>query len=219
MIPVRNQVIAKVEEKKIIAIVRGLDADHCIKLAEALHAGGIDMIEITFQQDKPETFSETASSIQAIAEHFHGEVIPGAGTVITLEQLDIAAKAGAQYIISPNVDTEIIKKTRELGLVSMPGALTPTDIIEAHKAGADFVKVFPIGSLGVGYLKAIKAPITHIKLLAVGGVNEKNAMEFMKAGAVGIGVGGNIVNKDWIAAGEFDKITALAKEYVAAVKG
>ena len=112
----------------------------------------------------------------------------------------------------------VIARTRELGMVSMPGALTPTEIVKAYNAGADIVKVFPIGNLGAGYLKAVKAPLSHIPMAAVGGVNEKNAADFIKAGAAGLGVGGNLVNKEWIANGEWDKITALAQAFTDAVK-
>ena len=100
----------------------------------------------------------------------------------------------------------------------MPGALTPTEAMEAHKAGADFVKIFPAGNMGPGYIKAIRSPLRYLRLLAVGGVNEKNFADFMKAGCVGAGIGGNLVNKEWIANGEFGRITLLAQEYVRAVR-
>lgn len=210
----REEVISRVEKEKLIAIIRGCDTKSCLRLSEALHAGGINLMEVTFQQNQPETFAATAASIRAICDEFKGEVLAGAGTVLTPEQVDMAAEAGASYIISPNTDTDVIRHTVERGLVSMPGAFTASEIIAAHKAGADFVKVFPIGNLGPAYMKALKAPISHIRLLAVGGVNEKNIGEFMKAGAAGAGVGGNLVNKKWIADGEFDKITKLAQEFV-----
>ena len=101
-----------------------------------------------------------------------------------------------------------------MGLVSMPGAMTPSEIVTAYQAGASFVKVFPVGDLGAGFLKALKAPLSHIPLLAVGGVNPDNIADFMKAGAVGAGVGGNLTNKNWIAAGEYDKITEVAAALV-----
>ena len=104
-----------------------------------------------------------------------------------------------------------------MGLGLYPGALTPTEILTAYEAGADAVKVFPAGDLGPGYIKAVKAPLSHVPLMAVGGVNEKNAAEFMRAGCVGLGVGGNLVNREWIANGEWNRITDLAKEYVKAV--
>ena len=137
----------------------------------------------------------------------------GAGTVTSLEMLELAKNAGAQFIVSPDTNEEVIKATVAGGMVSMPGALTPTEIVTAHRYGADFVKVFPTANLGASYIKAIRGPINHIRLLAVGGVNEKNIGEFLKAGVNGAGVGGNLVNKEWIKNGEFDKITALAKEF------
>jgi len=145
-------------------------------------------------------------------------MLVGAGTVIREEQLDMASEAGAEYIITPNTNVELIRKVKEYGLLSFPGAFTPSEIVEAYNAGADAVKVFPVGNLGPAYIKAVKAPLSHIPLMAVGGVNEKNAADFMAAGCCGIGVGGNLVNKNWIEAGEWDKIIALAKEYRKAVE-
>lgn len=210
----KEAVIQKVLDKKIIAIIRGMEPEVCLKLAEAYYAGGIELIEVTFNQAKPEEFQKTTDAIRAIREKFEGKVMVGAGTVLTQEQLRMAAQAGAQYIISPNCDVEIIKKTVELGLVSMPGVMTPSEAVAAYQAGASFVKVFPIGDLGASYLKAMRAPLSHIPFLAVGGVNPDNVAEFMRAGAVGAGVGGNLTNKDWIAAGEYDRITETAAALV-----
>lgn len=214
----RETIINNVYEHKIIAIVRGMEPEYCVKLAEALYAGGINMIEVTFNQRSTDHFAATTKAIQAISEALSGKVLVGAGTVLTKEQVDLAKAAGAQYMISPSVDEEVIRYTREQGLVSMPGAMTPSEAVTAYKAGADFVKVFPVGNLGSSFIKAIKAPLSHIPFLAVGGVNEKNVAEFLKAGAVGVGVGGNLVNAQWIKAGEYDKITALAEEFVKNIK-
>lgn len=214
----RENVIRQVEEKKVIAIIRGVDPDKSLQVAKALYAGGIRMIEVTFDQKDEAKQAGTAESIRRIAEYFGGEVLVGAGTVTSVKLVEMAAQAGAQYIISPDSCQEVIEKTRELGLVSMPGALTPTDILNAHRWGADFVKLFPIGTLGTAYIKAIKAPINHIKLLAVGGVNPDNITEYLDAGCCGAGIGGNLVNKKWIQAGEFDKITQTARELVEKVE-
>ena len=210
----RNAIIEKVLNKKIIAIVRGVYEEDCLNLAQALYEGGIELLEVTFDQSKPELLSRTSDTIRMLVEKFKGKMMFGAGTVTSLEMLDLAKEAGAQFIVSPNTDETIIKATVEKGLVSMPGALTPSEIFNAHKFGADFVKVFPVGNLGAEYIKAVRGPLNHIKLLAVGGVNEKNIGTFIKFGAAGAGVGGNLVNKEWIANGEFDKITNLAKEFV-----
>lgn len=206
-----------IQQRKIIAIVRGLAPEYMVKLAEALYEGGIDLMEVTFNQAKPETWKDTAAAIKAVSEHMQGRMLVGAGTVITQEQLDMAKEAGALYIITPNTNVDLIRKVKEYGLLSFPGAFTPTEIEMAYEAGADAVKVFPAGNLGASYIKAVKAPLSHIPLMAVGGVNEKNAADFLKAGCCGIGVGGNLVNKEWIEAGEWDKIIALAQEYRKAV--
>lgn len=210
----REKIIQNLCEKKVIAIIRGMDSDICLKLAEAYYAGGINMIEVTFNQSKPEEFHKTTDAIKAISQKFNGKILVGAGTVMTLEQLQMAADAGAQYIISPNTDTEIITKTVELGLVSMPGAMTPSEAVTAYKAGASFIKVFPISNLGAAYLKAMRAPLNHIPFLAVGGVNPDNIGDFIRAGAVGAGVGGNLTNKEWIASGAYNKITEVAASLI-----
>ncbi len=214
----KQELIKQIEKEKIIAIVRGVDPEKCVKVAQALYDGGIRFVEVTFNQKDPASFEKTAEAIRAICEAFAGRMQVGAGTVTTPEQVELAARAGAGYIISPDVNAAVIHKTLELGLVSMPGGLTPTEIMTAHHAGADFVKVFPVGALGVSYLKAVMAPISHVKLLAVGGVNEENAAQYIRAGMRGVGVGGNLANKDWIAAGEYDKITRTAQKLVQAVK-
>lgn len=214
----RQTVLNAIAESKLITIVRGLGPEPMEKLAQALYLGGIRMIEVTFDQSQPGHWKDTAAAIRLIHNKFKGAVLAGAGTVMTREQLKIAHEAGAQYIISPNVDEGIIRMTRELGLVSLPGALTPTEIAAAHAYGADIVKVFPAGCLGSGYIKAVKAPLPHIQLMAVGGVSQKNAADFIQAGVIGLGVGGNLVNKEWILAGEFERITELAKEYGKAVR-
>ncbi len=215
----QEKIIAGVKENKLIAIVRGMEPEACLELGRALLAGGIRMIEVTFNQRSTDHFAATTKAISTLSEQLGGQMLVGAGTVLSREQVDLAKAAGAGYIITPSTDPEVIRYAKAQGLVAMPGAFTPSEIVEAYKAGADFVKVFPAGNMGPAYIKAVKAPLSHIPLLAVGGVNEKNVADFLKAGAVGAGVGGNLVNKDWIAAGEFDKITALAKAYVQAVRG
>jgi len=212
----RNTVIQQILAKKLIAIVRGLPESQAVPLAGALLAGGITLIEVTFNQADPESFPCTAGAIAAIRDAYGGRMRVGAGTVMTPEQLRLAHDAGAGFIISPNVDPVVIEQTRALGLVSLPGCMTATEATAAHSYGADFIKVFPAGVLGPGYISALKAPLSHLKFLAVGGVDCANIPAFLRAGALGFGVGGKLVNKDWIAAGAFDKITALAQEYVKA---
>lgn len=212
----REEVIARVSREKIIAIVRGVGSEQCMNVAKALYAGGVRLMEVTYDQSRPESWGATAKAISDIARAFEGEMLVGAGTVTEPALVDMTRDAGGLYVISPDTNTEVIKRTRELGLVSMPGALTPSEIMMAHRSGADFVKLFPAADMGPGYLKAVRAPLNHIKLMAVGGINEKNVCDFLAAGAVGAGVGGNLANRAWIEAGEFDKITAAASALVSA---
>ena len=214
----RDKIIDLVLETKVVAIVRGLDSGY-EGLAQALYDGGIRAVEVTFNQKDPALWSKTTDAIRQIKALMGEKMAVGAGTVTSVELAELAYEAGAQFIVSPDTDPDVIRRTKELGMVSMPGALTPSEIKQAYKAGADFVKVFPVGNLGSGYIKAVRGPLNHIRLLAVGGVSEKNVAEFIKAGCVGVGVGGNLVNKDWIANGEFDKIRALAQELCANAKG
>ena len=201
-------------DTRIVAIIRGFAPDTCLRLAEAYSAGGIRLVEVTFNQKAPETWKDTASAIRAICERFGGHVRAGAGTVLTEEQLSMCIDAGGEYMITPNVKPELIRSCVRQGLVAMPGALTPSEAMDAWEAGAAFVKIFPAGSLGPGYVKALRAPLAHIPMLAVGGITADNVADFMRVGCVGAGVGGNLTNKEWIAAGAWDKIADTARQLV-----
>ena len=207
-----------VQQRKIVAIVRGLKPEYIVRLGHAFEEGGIGLMEVTYDQKAPETWKNTAAAIEAVEKEFGDRVLVGAGTVITPEQVSMTYNAGGHYLVTPTTQPEIIRMGKALGMGLYPGAFSPSEILEAGKAGADAVKVFPAGSLGPGYIKAVRAPLGHIPLMAVGGVNEKNAAEYMKAGCVGIGVGGNLVNREWIENGEWDKVTALAREFMKAVR-
>jgi len=209
----RKSVIETIEKKKIITIVRGVESNKLIPVAEAMYAGGIRLLEITYSADGITSDEETAENIEMLSTHFEGRMLIGAGTVLTENQVELTKKAGGKFIISPDTYENVIKKTRELDMVSMPGALTPTEIQNAHRYGADFVKLFPITNMGPEYVKAVKAPLSHIKLLAVGGIDENNMADYLKAGVCGFGIGSNIVNKKLIDAGDFTAITELARKY------
>ena len=214
----RETVISAVEKEKVIVIVRGVAKEKLIPLADAMYDGGIRLLEITYDATGKTSDEETAENIAMLAKAFEGRMLIGAGTVLKESQVELTAKAGGKFIISPDTNKAVIEKTRELGLVSMPGALTPTEIADAHRYGADFVKLFPISTFGTEYVKAVKAPLSHIKLLAVGGVDENNIADYAKAGACGFGIGSNIVNKKFIEEGAFDEITELARTFLAAIK-
>ena len=203
-----------VRGRKVIAIIRGFAPETCLRLAEAYAKGGIGLVEVTFNQKEPESWRDTAAAIRAIRERFAPAVRVGAGTVLTEEQLSICADAGGEYMIAPNVNTALIRECVRRGLVAMPGALPPSEAVAAHDAGAHFVKIFPAGALGAGYVKALSAPLSHISFLAVGGIGADNVAEFLKAGCVGAGIGGSLTNREWIAAGAWDKIEAAARQIV-----
>ena len=207
-----------IRQHRLVAIVRGLPPEHLLKLGQALAEGGVGLIEVTFDQRDPASWADTARGIETLARALGDRLLVGAGTVIRLEQVRMAYDAGGRYLVTPATQPEIIRAGKALGLGVFPGAFTATEILTAYEAGADAVKVFPAGVAGPGYIQALRAPLGHIPLIAVGGVDERNAADFIRAGCVGVGVGGNLVRKDWIAGGEWGRITELARAFVAAVQ-
>ena len=175
----RDKIITDIENSKIIVIVRDVAKDKLIPLAEAVYAGGIRLLEITYDAKGCTPDEETAKNIEMLATHFDRRLHIGAGTVVTEKQVELTKKSGGSFILSPDTYDAVISKTRELEMVSIPGALTPTEIQAAHRYGADFVKLFPVTNLGTEYVKVIKAPLSHIKMLAVGGITQKSMAEYM----------------------------------------
>ena len=207
-----HNTLEKILENGIIAISRGNYGDTLLRAVDAAARGGIKAVEITFEQNLvPEIAGE---ALDKLVRRFGTVLAVGAGTVLTLEQLSIAAQAGAKYIVSPNSDCYIIKETKRRGLISIPGAMTPTEITAAHAAGADIVKLFPAGALGVEYFKAIKAPLRHIPVAAVGGVTPENLLLFKKAGACAYGISTGIFNATAIKSEDYERVRLLAREYV-----
>ena len=182
-----------------------------------MYEGGIRLLEVTYSADGRVSDAETAECIGMLAKHFQNRMFIGAGTVLTEEQVELTKRVGGCFIISPDTYAPVIQKTRALGMVSIPGALTPTEIRQAHRAGADFVKLFPVTALGASYVKAVRAPLSNVKLLAVGGIDENNMEEYLVAGACGFGISSGIVNMKMLEAGDYAGITALAKKYTAVI--
>lgn len=212
------EVVQQIETEKVIAIVRGISREKCLQTAKALYDGGVRLMEVPFNAKNPASDEETAATIAELVKAYAGKMLIGCGTALTTRQVELTVEAGGTFVITPTTNIPVIRRAVELGLVAMPGAMTPTEIAAAHEAGASFVKVFPAGDLGPGYIKSVRAPLSHIKMTAVGGINEKNFADFLKAGVVGGGFGGNLANKTWIENGEFDKITAVAKQLVEIAK-
>lgn len=215
----KNEITAKIKEEKIIAIIRHLGAKDAEALCEALYKGGIRLAEITFDPTGTIPAEETAKTISVLREKFAGKMLIGAGTVLDMDYARIAIGAGAEFIISPNTDPDVIRYTKECGRVSIPGAMTPTEVVSAYRAGADFVKVFPSDTLGLKFIKALRAPLPHIPLIPTGGINTGNIADFLSAGAAAVGIGSNLSRNDLVKAGRLDEITALAEEYLRAANG
>ena len=212
----RNYVIESILKNKIIVIMRGLTPDRLIRTVEAMEKGGIRLVEVTFDQSGKTPDAVTAENIRLLTETFEGRVLVGAGTVMIAEQAELAAAAGAKFIISPDSCREVIERTVELGMVSIPGVFTPTEAANAHRWGADFVKLFPNSEVNISYLKCLTVPLSHIRFLAVGGVNADNLADYLAAGAVGVGVATSIVNKKLISEERYDEITAAALSHTKA---
>jgi len=213
-----NPLIQQILREKLIVIVRGVERQQLLPLAQALYDGGIRLMEVTYDAAGNIPDTEIADRIRMLASHFAGDMQIGAGTVLNPAQVEYTAEAGGGFIISPNTDPVVIRRTGELGLVSIPGALTPTEIMEAYRAGADFVKLFPVSTLGPAYVKAVAAPLSQIRLMAVGGVTADNAPQFLAAGACGIGVGSDLTSKKLLENGDYAAITALARKYIQAIR-
>lgn len=208
----RDEQIKVIEESGIIAIVRFDRSEQLIQVARAIKAGGVDIIEFTM------TTPNALGIIEESTREFGDEVLLGAGTVLDAETARAAILAGAEFIVAPTLDSEVIEVCRRYSKVVIPGAFTPTEILTAWQSGADFVKVFPASFGGPGYLKAIRGPLPQVKLMPVGGVSLENTADFIKAGAAAVAVGGNLVKKRAIAEGNFAELTETARQFVAAIR-
>ena len=215
MIEIRkpSKLIEQLKEAKIVAILRGIAQDKADATAQALADGGIVFLEVTLN-------TEGALDMIARFKAKHGHKLRiGAGTVLNLAMAKEAAAAGAEYILSPNLNEEVIYFAQERGIDVWPGTMTPTEIVRAYEAGAPAVKVFPMGSLGLSYLKEIRAPLNHIPMIVTGGVDLHNIREFLDAGAIAVGLGGNLIDKKAMQVGDYVAIEQRAREFVDQVKG
>ena len=213
----KSDVIDYILRNKIVAILRKISPEHYLQTVEAFSKGGIRLMEVTFDQTGVFSKETTIEQIRSISEKYQGQVLAGAGTVLNVEQVDAAYHAGAKYIISPNTDEKVIKRTVELGMVSIPGALTPTEVENANKWGADFVKLFPSGDFGISYIKSIMAPLNHVKYIAVGSVSANNLMDFINLGVAGVGVSSSLVNMKLIKEEKYAELTALALKFTSQI--
>ena len=209
-------VLGTIIENRIIAIARGFGPEELIPASKALYDGGVRVFEVAFEHGKD--LVRTADAIGLLAESLPSGCAVGAGTVLSPEEVRLAGSHGASFIISPNTDKEVIAATKRLGLISIPGAMTPSEIVAAHSYGADIVKVFPAGMLGIEYFKAIRAPLSHIPMAAVAGVTLDNISAFRSAGAIAFGISSSLYNAEAVRSGDYEKLRALAEAFVSKVK-
>ena len=209
-------ILEAMKQYRITAILRGIDREHLEPVVEALYAGGIRLLEITFNQGSATRLEDTAAAIARVKEIYGDRLHVGAGTVMSVEEVAAAHRAGAEFILAPNVDGMVIRAAVDRGLCAIPGAMTPTEIAGAYNAGAQIIKLFPAGNLGLGYCKAVMAPLNHIPMIAVGGVDQHNLPSFLKAGFLGAGIGSNLTDRRLIQAGDYQGLKALAEEFMAA---
>lgn len=210
---IKKEVIRQIVETGVVPVVRASSAIEATRAIEAVRAGGINIFEITM------TVPDAVRLIEKLTDKFGDGALIGAGTVLTTEQAKDCIAAGAQFVISPAFNLETVAVCRKSEIVVMPGALSPTEIVAAWNAGADFVKVFPAGALGgASYIKSIKAPLPHIKIIPTGGVSLENAAEFLRAGASALGVGADLIDLQALHEGRENIITERAWRYVEVVK-
>ncbi len=209
----KSDVLKRLEAARFVAIVRLNSASGLAQVAEALLAGGVQAMEFTV------TTPGAFEILQQVSQQMGDRVLLGAGTILDVPTALTAIRAGARYLVSPHLNPEIIRAARRWGVVSIPGAFTPTEIVTAWESGADMVKVFPCGSVGPRYIKEILAPLPQVKVMAVGGVDVQTAPAFFQAGATAVGVGAALVDGKLVQAGRFDEITARAQQFLAAIAG
>ena len=195
---------AALEQSRVVAILRRTEAALAVETAEALLRGGIFVIEVTLNTPG------ALDMLRAMRDSVGDRAVLGAGTVLDIAAADEALAAGAAFIVSPHTDTELVREMAARGVVCIPGALTPSEVLSAWRAGASVVKLFPAGPVGAGYLKDLRGPLADIPLLPTGGVTLDNAASFITAGAWGLGLGSALVAPDLVASGRFDELTRRA---------
>lgn len=208
----REQQLQRVIEGGLVAVVRFAEPGPLVQVLKALADGGITVAEVTL------TVPDALDVIREAKKQLGHRVLLGAGTVLDAETARAAILAGAEFLVSPTVNLEVIRLARRYDKLVMPGAFTPTEILTAWEAGADVVKVFPADVLGPAFFRAMRGPLPQVKLMPTGGVDLTTAAEYLKAGAVCLGVGGQLVDAKLVAAGNFQAIQDLATHYVHTVR-
>ena len=208
----RTEIVNTLLEARITAIVRGIAPEKLRRTADALCEGGVRTIEVTF--DTP----GAADMIRLLKKEYADKMLVGAGTVLDTETCRTAILAGADFVLAPTLNTEVIKMCNRYGRAAVPGVMTPTEILTALEAGADIVKVFPAGALGPGYVKDVMGPLKQATIMVVGGVSLENIADFFRAGAACAGIASNLVSKSLVDADDYEAIAERAAAFVQAAK-
>ncbi len=208
----RETTLKRILDGGIVAVVRAESGERLARVVEALAEGGVTAAEITF------TVPDAVAVIRKVREELGDRIVLGAGTVLDPETARAALLAGAEYIVAPTVNLDVIRLCRRYDKVVMPGAFTPTEVLTAWEAGADVVKIFPADVVGPAYLKALRGPLPQVRVMPTGGVDLTTASAFLEAGACCLGIGGSLVDAKAVAAGDFDRLRDLAGQYAAIVR-
>jgi 2-dehydro-3-deoxyphosphogluconate aldolase/(4S)-4-hydroxy-2-oxoglutarate aldolase len=209
---IKTHTLERIKKLGLVAVIRGPSAELTLKMVEALVAGGVYGIEITYSTPN------ATQVVRTLAEKFGDQILLGMGTLKDPAQVREAREAGANYLVSPHCDDELAQAMTSSGLAVMIGALTPSEIVQAHRLGSDVVKLFPGSFTGPGYLKALREPFPEIPIMPTGGVDAQNVADWFAAGAFAVGAGGALCPKAWGLEGRFTDITTRAKEFVKAVE-
>ncbi len=208
----KEEQLRRVLECGIVAVVRSPDSQQLVEVCRALADGGVTVVEITM------TVPDALQVLARVRAALGDRVLLGAGTILDAETARAALLSGAEYLVAPSLNLDVIRVCRRYSKLVMPGAFTPTEILTAWEAGADIVKVFPADVLGPAFIKAVRAPLPQVRLMPTGGVDLTTAASFLKAGACCLGLGGALVEAKAVAAGDFDRIRDLASQYAAIVR-
>lgn len=208
----RDTTLSRIINSGVVAVLRAPNGEILADVAEALLAGGVEAIEVTF------TVPGAHRVIEQVANRLGDKILLGAGTVLDPETARIALLAGAEYIVTPTVNLKVIELCRRYDKAILPGALTPTEVLTAWEAGADIVKIFPSELTGPGYLKALRGPLPQVRVMPTGGVNLQTAADFLRAGACALGIGGSLVESKAVANRDMARIESLARQYVEIVQ-
>ena len=208
----KDETLSRIVNSGVVAVLRAPSGEMLCDVADALLAGGVEAIEVTF------TVPGAHRVLEQVADRLGEKILLGAGTVLDPETARIALLAGAEFIVAPTVNLDVIRLCRRYDKAVMPGALTPTEVLTAWQAGADVVKVFPSDLTGPKYLKALHGPLPQVRLMPTGGVNLNTAADFLQAGACALGIGGSLVEAKAVAAGDMARIESLARQYIEIVQ-